>query len=212
MSAPPAPTTADASSGAPLQRMPFGKYKGLPFAQVPEDYSAWLLKRDIDERLRAALTGSGGNGQTSPAADGTAAAEPAQAGDIGRVLTEFVDARREAIEARRRVEEVRARLIPLLERNNGSWIDRANRQRIAIEEQTRWEYDPSALHRLVDEGLVAEEQFAECLRTVVDKGVVASWIEQGAVSAEQVDTAAARTVMRVLRMVRVRPLNGAGSV
>ena len=38
--------------------------------------------------------------------------------------------------------------------------------------------DTSALHRLVDSGLLAEEQFAECLRTVVDKNVVASWIER----------------------------------
>jgi hypothetical protein len=189
--------------------MPFGKYKGLPFAQVPEDYAAWLLKRDIDDRLRAALKGSNGSGQTASAANG--AAEPAQAGDINRVVSEFLQARGEAADARRRVEEVRGRLIPLLERSNGSWTDRASGQRVAIEEQPRWEYDPSALHRLVDDGLLVEEGFAECLRTVVDKKVVASWIELGVVSAEQVDGLGARTVTRVLRMIRVRPLNGGAS-
>ena len=70
--------------------------------------------------------------------------------------------------------------------------------------------DTSALHRLVDSGLLAEEQFAECLRTVVDKNVVASWIEQAAVRAEQVNALDARTVTRVLRMIRVRPLNASG--
>ena len=92
MSAPPAPIISPALSGVPLQQMPFGKYKGLPFAQVPEDYAAWLLKRDIDDRLRAALEGSNGSGQTASAANG--AAQPAQAGDINRVVSEFLQARR----------------------------------------------------------------------------------------------------------------------
>src|SRR3989454_12519303 len=115
-----APVTAanSARSGGLLQRMPFGRFKGLPFAQVPEDYAAWLLKRDIDDRLRAALEGSNGSGQTASAANG--AAQPAQAGDINRVVSEFLQARGEAADARRHVEEVRGRLIPLLERSNGS--------------------------------------------------------------------------------------------
>jgi hypothetical protein len=207
-----APVTAanSARSGGPLQRMPFGKYKGLPFAQVPEEYAAWLLKRDIDERLRAALKGSGFGGEGGPVHNGSAVAQPVQAGDISRVVSEFLQARGEAADAKRRVEEVRGRLIPLLDRNNGHWTDRASNQRVAIEEQSRWEYDASALHRLVDSGLLAEEQFAECLRTVVDKNVVASWIELRAVSAEQLNTLDARTVTRVLRMIRVRPLNGSG--
>jgi len=135
MSAPPAPITSPARSGVPLQRMPFGKYKGLPFAQVPQDYAAWLLKRDIDGRLRAALGGPNGSGQAVPAGNGAAA--PSSAGDVGRVASEFLDARRQAIDARRRVEEVRGRLIPLLDRNNGHWTDRASNQRVAIEEQSR---------------------------------------------------------------------------
>lgn len=36
--------------------MPYGKHKGVPIAQVPMDYRAWLLKQpDVDEYLRAAL-------------------------------------------------------------------------------------------------------------------------------------------------------------
>ena len=62
----------------------------------------------------------------------------------------------------------------------------------------------------MDGGLLPEEQFAACLRTVVDKNVIARWIEQAAVSAEQVNALDARTVTRVLRMIRVRPLNGSG--
>ena len=114
-----APVTAanSARSGGPLQRMPFGRFKGLPFAQVPEEYAAWLLKRDIDDRLRAALKGSNGSGQAASFAN--RAAQPAQAGDINRVVNEFLQARREAADARRRVEEVRGRLIPILDRNNG---------------------------------------------------------------------------------------------
>src|SRR5437867_1027181 len=129
-----APVTVanSARSGGLLQRMPFGRFKGLPFAQVPEDYAAWLLKRDIDDRPRAALKGSNGSGQA--ASVGNRAAQPAQAGDINRVVSEFLQARREAADARRRVEEVRGRLIPLLDRNSGHWSDRASNQRVAIEE------------------------------------------------------------------------------
>jgi exodeoxyribonuclease X len=37
--------------------MPFGKHKGLPIAQVPRDYVAWLLDQpDVDPYLRKALT------------------------------------------------------------------------------------------------------------------------------------------------------------
>ena len=211
MSAPPVPPTSAPNSNTALQRMPFGKYKGLPFAQVPQDYAAWLLKRDIDDRLRAALNGSNGKGRAAAGANGSEPRYAAQGGDISRVVAEFLEARTAAFEARRRVEEVRGRLIPLLERNKGYWIDRANGQRIAIEEHTRWEYDPPALHGLVDGGLLTEEQFAACLGTVVDKSVVASWIQQGAVTAEQVNRVAARAVTRVLRMVRVRTVNGAAT-
>ncbi len=36
--------------------MPYGKHKGVPIAQVPMDYRAWLLKQpDVDEYLIAAL-------------------------------------------------------------------------------------------------------------------------------------------------------------
>lgn len=38
--------------------MPFGKHKGLPVAQVPDDYKAWLLRQqDIDPYLIQALRG-----------------------------------------------------------------------------------------------------------------------------------------------------------
>ena len=62
-----APVTAanSARSGGPLQRMTFGRFKGLPFAQVPEEYAAWLLKCDIDDRLLAALKGLNGSGQAA---------------------------------------------------------------------------------------------------------------------------------------------------
>jgi hypothetical protein len=205
VSAPPIPVP---NSGPPLQQMPFGKYKGLPFAQVPQDYVAWLLKRDIDERLRTALKRSNGSGPNGHVEHGSTVSEAGQVSDIGQVVAEFLQARTAAIEAKRSVEAVRSRLIPLLQRNNGAWTDIASGRRIAIQEQMQWEYDPSPLHRLVDRELLTEEQFAECLRTVVDKKVVASWIEQGSLSPEQVEALNARTVTRVLKMVRVRPLNG----
>lgn len=37
--------------------MPMGKHKGMPIAQVPRDYKAWLLRQpDVDPYLRKALT------------------------------------------------------------------------------------------------------------------------------------------------------------
>lgn len=37
--------------------MPMGKHKGVPIAQVPRDYKAWLLRQsDVDPYLRKALT------------------------------------------------------------------------------------------------------------------------------------------------------------
>jgi len=38
-----------------IQRMPFGKHKGRLLSEVPVDYIDWLLDRDIDDELRAAL-------------------------------------------------------------------------------------------------------------------------------------------------------------
>lgn len=40
---------------ASLQRMPFGKHRGELLSEVPVDYIEWLLDRDIDDELRAAL-------------------------------------------------------------------------------------------------------------------------------------------------------------
>lgn len=40
-----------------LFKMPFGKYKGLPFIQVPKDYRDWLItKPDLDKDLKFTLT------------------------------------------------------------------------------------------------------------------------------------------------------------
>jgi hypothetical protein len=39
-------------------RMPFGKYKGTPIADIPNDYKRWLLEQpDVDPYLAQALTG-----------------------------------------------------------------------------------------------------------------------------------------------------------
>ncbi len=36
--------------------MPFGKHKGLPLADLPNDYKQWLMAQgDIDPHLRKAL-------------------------------------------------------------------------------------------------------------------------------------------------------------
>lgn len=41
------------------KRMPYGKHKGLPIAELPADYKAWLLhSSDVDAYLLAALRGS----------------------------------------------------------------------------------------------------------------------------------------------------------
>lgn len=210
MSAAAAPVAPGPRSSAPLQRMPFGRYKGLPFAQVPEDYVAWLLKREIDDRLRAALNGSANAArETAPASSVNGTRSPAGPGEIGRLAAEFLEARRQAMDARRRIEGLRARLIPFLEANKGYWIDSASRQKISIFDQPRWEYDPTALHRLVEDGSLTEEQFAACLRTVADKKIVASWVERGTISREQLVAADARSVTGSVRMVRVRPLDRA---
>lgn len=38
------------------KRMPFGKHEGVPIAEVPHDYRAWLLRQaDVDPYLRQAL-------------------------------------------------------------------------------------------------------------------------------------------------------------
>lgn len=45
--------------------MPYGKHKGLPIAEVPSDYKAWLLRQpDVDQYLQIALRG----GRPRPAA------------------------------------------------------------------------------------------------------------------------------------------------
>jgi hypothetical protein len=36
-------------------RMPFGKFKGERLADIPDDYLAWLLTRDLREPLKTAV-------------------------------------------------------------------------------------------------------------------------------------------------------------
>jgi exodeoxyribonuclease X len=35
----------------------FGKHKGMKIGETPKDYIAWMLRQEIDEYLRQALTG-----------------------------------------------------------------------------------------------------------------------------------------------------------
>jgi len=183
-----------------LERMPFGKYKGRPFAEVPADYAAWLLKRDIDDRLKNALNGANGTRTAGAGVNG---------GDQQQIVTEFLEARAETGAAKRRLSEAREALIPLLERNGGACVDEASCQRISIIERPSWEYDPAVLHRLVEEAGLPEERFAECLRTIVDKAAVWAWVEEGLVRREQLDDLEAKLVTKTLHQVWVKPLESA---
>lgn len=53
----PAELVAQASLPMQVDRMPFGKHKGMPLQDIPRDYRAWLLNLpDLDRDLRHSLT------------------------------------------------------------------------------------------------------------------------------------------------------------
>jgi len=190
---------------AKLERMPFGKYKGLPFGQVPTEYAAWLINRDIDDKLRQALKGVGAEAAQQPSGD-AAATVHAPVGDEASIIADFLTARDQAAAAKRRLNDAREQLISLLDKRGGACVDETSGQHISIEERPRWEYDPAVLHRLVDDGRLNELQFVQALVTSVDKKVVAGWVQEGLVTEDQVAELNARVVTRVLRQVCVKPL------
>jgi hypothetical protein len=190
---------------AKLERMPFGKYKGLPFGRVPTEYAAWLVNRDIDDRLRQALKGVGAEAARHPSGDGAATVH-APVGDEAGIIADFLTAREQAAAAKRRLSDLREQLISLLDKRGGACVDEAGGQRISIEERPRWEYDPAVVHRLVDDGRLDELQFAQALVTSVDKNAVTGWVQEGLVTEDQVAELNARVVTRMLRQVCVKPL------
>ena len=190
---------------AKLERMPFGRYKGRLFGQVLTEYAAWLLNRDIDDRLREALKGVGAEAARQPSR-GAAEAVYAPVGDEAGIIADFLTARDQAAAAKRRLSDLREQLISLLDKRGGACVDEASCQRISIEERPRWEYDPVVVHRLVDEGRLNELQFAQALVTSVDKKAVTGWVQEGLVTEDQVAELNARVVTRMLRQVCVKPL------
>ncbi len=189
---------------APIQRMPFGKYRGQPLNAVPHEYVEWLLGREIDARLRAALASVHPN---PPRVDGKTPSAAASADELPAVVARFLEAREEANEARQRLTDVREELLPLLVGRGGHYVDEASGQRVSVHEQLRWEYDPTRLHGLVDEGVLAEAEFLDCLKTVVDKSIVAGWEAQARVTADQLEHLDARIVVRTIQQVQVRALS-----
>lgn len=201
-----------AVKSAPI-RMPFGKHKGKRLSAVPHDYIDWLLGQEIDDRLRLALTQAKG-------ANGTSGSESVEHGVSGKVVYmsqqrteglsdvvgEFLEARERAAKAKQHLTDIREQLIPLLQQAGGAHIDEISGQRVSVEERCRWDYDPTLLHRLVADGAINESQFAACLKTVVDKAVVAEWQEQELVSDAQLEHVNARVVTKVLQQIVVKPI------
>ncbi len=196
-------------NSAPLRQMPFGKYRGKRFNELPRDYVEWLMGRDIDERLRTALQTAGDDRTESVASSPPVATATPPSEGFPTLVTRFLEARTQANETKQRYGELRQQLMPLLTSRGGSYVDAVSGQRLSVQEQQRWEYDATGLHGLVDGGVLTEVEFAACLITAVDKSVVAEWQTKGRVTAEQLEGLDARTVMRTIQQVQVKPPAGA---
>lgn len=127
---------------------------------------------------------------------------------LPRLAREYLELRDQCNDLDKRRESVRKQLMDLLEGNGGEYIDEVAGQRLYIDTQPRWEYNATLLHKLVEEHLLTDTEFAGCLRTVVDKDVVQGWLDRGLVTDRQVNMMNAKEGTKIVRSVKTAPIGG----
>jgi len=130
---------------------------------------------------------------------------------LPRIAAEYLEIRAAENALKRRRDAVRKQLLPLLEDAGGSYIDEDTGQRIYITQQMRWEWDAGALKTgLLDEHLITEGEFADCLVTSVNKDVVKGWVDKGAITDRQLARANAKVGTKVVQQIEVEAVGEPG--
>lgn len=120
------------------------------------------------------------------------------------LLRALKEAREEAARRKAKADQLRDLLIPHVEEAGGVLVDEVSGLTARLVRTPRYEYDATRLHRLVEEGLITEAEFAEALETVIDKRVVESWVSRGLITDRQLARADARVVTAVIEKLEVR--------
>lgn len=125
--------------------------------------------------------------------------------DLAALAVAYLQYRDASNESKKGRDRLRDQLLPLLEDAGGSYIDEVAGVRLVIEEEPRWDYDPTILHECVKPKIL-DKEFADCLKTVVDKSVVRDWIDRGMI--RERDVTPAKKVTQVISKLQVEKLGG----
>lgn len=123
------------------------------------------------------------------------------------VLAELVrslkDLRERAADLKKQEDALRERIMPLLDAAGGRYHDEVSGLTAQVKKMPRYDYDPVRLHRLVDDGALYESEFAECLKTIVDKSAVETWLKRGVITDRQLAAVAAKVQTSVAERLEI---------
>jgi hypothetical protein len=125
--------------------------------------------------------------------------------DTGALIRRLREVRDIANDAKREGDQIRKLLLDIIE-DQGPLVDEESGLRAYVKEEARYEYDPTALHSLVESGVMFERDFGECLKTVVDKKVVQEWVKKGLITDRQLAGANAKVLTGTVRKVEIEEI------
>jgi len=125
---------------------------------------------------------------------------------LPKLIRELREVRDQANDLKKRGDKLRELVEGMLEDVGGEYIDEVSGLRAWIEKQPRYEYDPTRLHELVKEHHLTETEFADCLKTTVDKAVVSEWLGKGILTDRQLNQVGAKVGTSIVRTVQIKPM------
>lgn len=129
--------------------------------------------------------------------------------DIGSLIRQLHAARQEESAAKREADRIRKPLLELLESAGGSYVDEGTGLKAWIDKTPRYDYDVAAMHKLVEDGVLYEKDFADCLVTVVDKDKVKALLDKGILTDRQLARANAKVVTKLVETLKIEKMNAA---
>lgn len=123
--------------------------------------------------------------------------------DAIALIRSLKEAREEAARWKKNEEKLRELLLPLVEEAGGSIHDEVSGLTARLKRMPRYEYDATALYKLVSDGAMYETEYAECLKTIVDKAVVDDWLKRGIITDRQLNAVDAKTVTSVSERLEI---------
>jgi hypothetical protein len=125
---------------------------------------------------------------------------------LPKLIRELREVRDQANDLKTRGDRLRDLVRGLLEDAGGEYVDEVSGLRAWIEVQPRYEFDPTRMHKLVEEHLLTESEFAECLKTTVDKAVVSEWLGKGILTDRQLNRVGAKVGTAIVRTVQIKSI------